>query len=167
MTSSPHKSGDAPPPLKAGDWVRVSGMGGEGEIVEIDARRRRARVRVNAHEWTLPLGRLTPAAPPAPRREEPHLVRLTGGGAPIHEIDLHGQRVEEALTLADRALDQAVVHHLDRLKIVHGHGTGAVRTAIRRLLATHPQVESYRFGEPHEGGLACTVALLKPHPRAR
>ena len=58
-------------------------------------------------------------------------------------------------------MDQAVVHHLDRLKIIHGHGTGALRKAIHEFLARHPHVAAYRRGEPHEGGLACTIAELR------
>ena len=70
-------------------------------------------------------------------------------------------RVEEAIEAVDRAIDQAVVNHLTTFKIIHGHGTGALRTAIRQMLARHPHVEAYRFGHPHEGGLACTVADLR------
>ena len=154
---------------RAGDWVRIAGvesLGGEGEVIKIDPRRRRARVRVSGQEWILPIERLTIAQRSAANAEKPGRIRVRGGGAPVvHEVDLHGQRVEEALEMVDRALDQAVVAHLHQVKIVHGHGTGTMRAAIRRFLANHPHVARYRFGGPAEGGLACTIAeLRRPEP---
>jgi DNA mismatch repair protein MutS2 len=152
-------------PLAPGDWVEIEGMAGVGRVTSVDARRKKARVQVGEHEWTLPLGRLR-RTDEAPAQDRPtNLVRVTGARAVLHEIDLHGMIVEDALAAADRAIDQAVVGNLRQLRIIHGHGTGALRTAIRRMLATHPQVERYRFGDPHEGGLACTVAELRSAKR--
>ena len=47
------------------------------------------------------------------------------------------------------------------VRLVHGKGTGALRKAVRGLLSEHPLVESYRDGEPGEGGAGATVAALK------
>ena len=48
-----------------------------------------------------------------------------------------------------------------RVRFVHGKGTGALRKAVRALLAAHPLVDSFRDGEPSEGGAGATVAALK------
>lgn len=167
MTSKTDNSSESNPSNtpRAGDWVRIAGvesLGGEGEVIEIDMRRRRARVRVNGQEWVLPIERLTIAERSASGGEKPGRVRVRGGGSPVlHEVDLHGQRVEEALEMVDRALDQAIVAHLRQVKIIHGHGTGTLRTAIRLFLSKHPHVARYRFGGAAEGGLACTIAELR------
>jgi DNA mismatch repair protein MutS2 len=50
---------------------------------------------------------------------------------------------------------------LPSVRLVHGKGTGALRKAVRDVLAAHPLVESYRDGEPSEGGAGATVATLK------
>ena len=58
------------------------------------------------------------------------------------EIDLRGKRVEEALNEVDRYLDRAVVEGLSSVRLIHGMGTGALRTALRQYLGTHPLVKS-------------------------
>jgi len=160
MSDAARSSKPAGPPAP-GDWVEIEGLAGIGQVLEVDPRRRRARVRVHDQEWVLALKKLKPTAPPK-LPEAKNLVRVTGAQAVVHEIDLHGLRVEEALALVDRTLDQAVVSRLLQLKIIHGHGTGAVRLAVRQLLARHPHVAHYRFGGPSEGGLACTIAEIRP-----
>jgi len=68
------------------------------------------------------------------------------------QIDLHGKRVEEALEILDKYLDDAVVADLPYVKICHGQGTGALARAIREFLARHPHVAAWRFGQTEEGG---------------
>jgi DNA mismatch repair protein MutS2 len=58
-------------------------------------------------------------------------------------------------------LDDAFLAGLPAVRIVHGKGTGALRKAVRDLLASHPLVESFREGEPSEGGAGATVAALR------
>lgn len=159
-SSSPSKANSPAPAFRPGDWVEIEGMGGIGKIVDVDERRRRARVMVHDQEWVLPLKRLRPTQPP--KLLPPiNLVRVMSSKAVVHEIDLHGMRVEDAIEAVDQALDQAVVNQLTQLKIIHGHGTGAVRSAVRELLAHHHHVSRYRFGGPAEGGLACTIAEIR------
>jgi DNA mismatch repair protein MutS2 len=154
---------DPTPPatFAPGDWVAVDGLHGAARVIDVDVRRGRVRVELRERQWNVPAAKLTPAPPDDRDRPTGPAVRLTGGGPVYYEVDLHGRRVEEALELAERGLDQAVVNRLDRFKIVHGHGSGRVRAAVRKMLDTHPYVDSYRFGEPQEGGLACTVAIIR------
>lgn len=144
-----------------GEWVEIDGMHGVARVMSVDTRRRRVRVMVNDKEWVLALRRLrhTATRPVMPKPQS--MVRVYGTSTVRHEIDLHGMRVEEAVTAVDYALDQAVVHRLTQIKIIHGHGTGAVRTAVRKLLVGHPHVALYRFGSPFEGGMACTIAEIR------
>lgn len=76
-------------------------------------------------------------------------------------IDVRGQRADEAVTNVDRFLDESLMASRDVAFIVHGHGTGALRTAVRTHLAAHKAVEKWRAGEPNEGGDGITVAFLK------
>jgi len=75
-------------------------------------------------------------------------------------LDLRGARVEEALELLDRYLDDASLANLDRVTIVHGVGTGALRDAVRAAAAAHPLVVTTRPGERGEGGDGATLISL-------
>lgn len=160
MAVPPPSPSTPAPEFSPGDWVEVRGMGGIARVIDIDKRRKSARVAFNDQEWVVKLNRLAPSDPPEPpiKKQPRHVINA----APTyHEIDMHGMRVEEALEVAEKAVDQAVVGGLDRVKLIHGHGTGAVRKAIREMLSKNPHVAAFRFGSPMEGGLACTVVDLK------
>jgi DNA mismatch repair protein MutS2 len=75
-------------------------------------------------------------------------------------LDLRGARVEEALELLDRYLDDASLANLDRVTIIHGVGTGALRDAVRTAAAAHPLVVATRPGERGEGGDGATLISL-------
>jgi DNA mismatch repair protein MutS2 len=76
-------------------------------------------------------------------------------------IDVRGQRVDEAISIVDRFLDESLMGSRDTAFIVHGHGTGALRSAVRTHLASHKGVDKFRPGDPSEGGDGITVAFLK------
>ena len=73
------------------------------------------------------------------------------------EVNLHGYRVDEALSLIDSLLDDAALEGMTSLKIVHGKGTGALRRAIREYLGGHPLVAAT---QPGEGGAAGGVTIV-------
>ena len=76
-------------------------------------------------------------------------------------IDVRGQRVDEAVANVDRFLDESLMASRDTAFVVHGHGTGALRTAVRQHLGAHKAIDKFRAGEPSEGGDGVTVAFLK------
>jgi DNA mismatch repair protein MutS2 len=76
-------------------------------------------------------------------------------------IDVRGQRVDEAVSAVDRFLDESLLASRDTAFVVHGHGTGALRSAIRTHLTQHRGIEKFRAGEANEGGDGVTVAFLK------
>ncbi|MGH2513037.1 MAG: Smr/MutS family protein, partial [Candidatus Limnocylindrales bacterium] len=75
-------------------------------------------------------------------------------------LDLRGARVEEALELLERYLDDAALAGLERVTIIHGAGTGALRDAVRTAAAGHPLVSSFRPGARGEGGDGATLVNL-------
>lgn len=72
-------------------------------------------------------------------------------------LDLRGFRVEEALDSLEIFLDKASLVNLTPIYVIHGHGTGALKSAVRDFLSTSPYVAKYRFGEPSEGGDGVSV----------
>jgi DNA mismatch repair protein MutS2 len=75
-------------------------------------------------------------------------------------LDLRGAKVQEALEVLDRYLDDASLAGLDRATIIHGLGTGALRDAVREQLAVHGLVKSWRAGERGEGGDGATIVTF-------
>jgi DNA mismatch repair protein MutS2 len=76
-------------------------------------------------------------------------------------IDIRGQRVDDAVAIVDRFVDESLMASRDTVFVVHGHGTGALRQAIRTHLAAHKAIDKFRPGEQSEGGDGVTVAFLK------
>jgi DNA mismatch repair protein MutS2 len=76
-------------------------------------------------------------------------------------LDVRGNRVDEAITQVDRFLDESLLAGRDAIFVIHGHGTGALRAAVRSHLQGHSAIEKFRPGEQSEGGDGVTVAFLK------
>ncbi|HEY0985409.1 MAG TPA: Smr/MutS family protein, partial [Kofleriaceae bacterium] len=76
-------------------------------------------------------------------------------------LDVRGNRVDDAVAQVDRCVDESRMAGRDAIFVVHGHGTGALRSAIRSHLQTHKAIEKLRPGEQSEGGDGVTVAFLR------
>jgi len=77
------------------------------------------------------------------------------------ELDLRGANLEEAIVDVDRFLDESFLGGLGQVYIIHGKGTGVLRSGISEFLRRHKHVKSYRLGNYGEGGTGVTVAELK------
>lgn len=76
------------------------------------------------------------------------------------EIEVRGQRIDEAVLHVEQFLDAASRSGLNRVRLIHGRGTGTLRHAVRELLDEHPLVTGYETAPPNEGGVGVTVANL-------
>lgn len=77
------------------------------------------------------------------------------------EINVIGLNIEEATHIVDKYLDDANLSKLETVRIVHGKGTGKLRTGIHSFLKKHPHVKSFRMGTYGEGEMGVTVVTLK------
>jgi DNA mismatch repair protein MutS2 len=148
-------------PVAVGDRVTDSVLGIVGTVVAIDGAQ--ADLQGPSARIRLPLERLVPAATPAPVASAPPVrVDVTlPQDASSPEIDVRGLRAEEARLALRERVDAASMAGLARLRVIHGHGTGALRSAVREELSRHPLVSRYEPASPGEGGGGATIANLR------
>lgn len=151
-------------PLAPGAAVVAAHLGLRGQLLEIHGET--ATVRAGSVTVRVPVVALS--ASDAPVRASTPGVRTSrpiddapDGRIIGPELMLLGKTTDEARDLVEQYLDDAFMAGLPSVRLVHGKGTGALRNAVRTLLSNHPLVESYRDGEPSEGGAGATVAALK------
>jgi DNA mismatch repair protein MutS2 len=98
-------------------------------------------------------------------RTEPAPRAARGGdleeSAVAPEINLVGLRVEPAIEQLDHYLDRALVASRREVRVIHGHGSGRLRDAVRSHLRAHRGVAQVRSGEPNEGGNGATVVTFR------
>ena len=172
-------------PLGAIAWrtgMRARSLSGgwEGRIAALEKGGRRATLETGGMRVTVPIEDLEPAI--GGEGDTPGGSRARGGrgmpgGEPVSggsasrlqferartvasSLDLRGARVEEALEVLDRYLDDASLAGLDQATIIHGLGTGALRDAVRDYATGHSLVKSWRAGGRGEGGDGATVVSL-------
>ena len=83
------------------------------------------------------------------------------GGATTDEINVIGMTVEEATERLDKFLDDAALANRAQVRVIHGHGTGALRKGIGTFLSSHPLVEKHSFETEERGGKAITIVELQ------
>ena len=183
VTPAPPSPPSQPVAWQLGDRARSRSGGWEGRITALERGRRRAtlesggiRVTVNVDDLEAAVGsaggdgqrRGTGAGADQAGRERAasggagsvSAIRLDRVRSVASSLDLRGARVEEALELLARYLDDASLAGLDKVLIIHGLGTGALRDAVREVAGTHPLVKSIRPGERGEGGDGATIVTL-------
>ena len=157
----------APPPAPAvlheiaiGSPVLVAGVTEPGTLLGIDDKGI-AEVATGALRLRVPRVQLRPAPRPhdAPIRSTRTVVHGATGNVPL-QLDLRGARAEEALAELDRYLNNAAVAGYDRVRVIHGKGTGALRNAVRETLAAHPLVRKQAPAPQSEGGDGATIVNL-------
>ncbi len=149
--------------VEPGVRVELEGIRGEAVLLEPPNRRGRVVVRVGGARTELPARRVLRVLGEAPAPVRPAASSVERGPEPeavTPECDLRGMRVDEALDRAEAHLHGVLGHGVDRVRFIHGHGTGALRSAIRRWLRDAPGVESFEPGGEHDGGNGVTIASL-------
>lgn len=155
--------------VQPGDPVRLA-AGREGVLVSLPDRKGRATVRVGDAKLLIKTEQIGRGTPPSAGDDRVARIRierarpapddgvLAGGTL---ECDVRGLRVDEALGRLQETVDRAATDGRDGLRIIHGHGTGALRRAVREHLAETALVIDMRSGADDEGGDGVTIARLR------
>ncbi|SFJ27794.1 MULTISPECIES: endonuclease MutS2 [unclassified Bacillus (in: firmicutes)] len=146
--------------LRPGDEVKVLTFGQKGQLLK----------KVSDNEWNVQIGILKMKVKESdmeyintPNPVEKKAVTAVKG-RDYHvslELDLRGERFEDALARVEKYLDDAQLASYPRVSIIHGKGTGALRQGVQDYLKKHRGVKSFRYGDMGEGGLGVTVVELK------
>ena len=161
-------AGGAPPSLlREGAQVKLGGFGAVGRILR----------KVGDDRWEVQAGQLKmqigaddvtevlPEQPEPKKRSLPSGVSFTPAqkedGGRLDEINLIGRTVDEAESEVDKFLDHAVLAEVQRVRVIHGHGSNALRRGLWRFFANHVHVEKYYQAETAEGGGGATIVELK------
>ena len=149
-------------PVKVGDTVLIRSMGVKATVLEVGADRtltlQAGILKVNAAEDEVLL--LEDEKPAQSARRESRGVTLRDA-ATSSELDIRGMETIEAIPVVERYIDSAVQSKLESVRIIHGKGTGALRTAVQQALRKNKQVKSFRLGRYGEGETGVTVVELK------
>jgi DNA mismatch repair protein MutS2 len=170
---APTPSPTAPPVAwRVGARARSRGAGWDGRIVALERGGKRATLEVGGMRVTVPTDELElpvaiderrPGTSRAGAEEAASGItrlRLDRARTVASSLDVRGARVEEALEVVGRYLEDASLAGLDRATIIHGLGTGALRDAVRTAAGGHPLVRAVRPGERGEGGDGATVVTF-------
>jgi DNA mismatch repair protein MutS2 len=172
----PESPPEPPPPERAphewrlGERARSRSGGWEGRIAALERGGKRATLEAGGMRVTLDVDDLEPALVgerATPGGEHPDAgaagtgaIGLDRARSVASSLDLRGARVDEALDALGRYLDDASLAGLDKVLIIHGLGTGALRDAVRAEAGSHPLVKGVRAGERGEGGDGASIVTL-------
>jgi len=144
-----------------GDSVRLKDMDTVATVVSVDEGQGRLEAQVGDIRLSLRLDGVEKLDEPgAGALEERVQARPRTIRPAPPEMDLRGQRAEMVESALDAYLNDAFMSQLPEVRIIHGHGTGAVRVAVREALAAHALVKSFRPGGQGEGGDGVTIAVM-------
>ncbi len=138
-------------------WLR--GIGIPGEALSDPDERGEFDVQLGALRTRVRLEQVQSTGEP-PAENERGRLRVPAAPWSPSEIEIRGQRIDEAVPHVEQFLDGAARSGHGRVRVIHGRGTGTLRRAVRELLDRHPLVTGYATAEPKEGGEGVTVATL-------
>ena len=150
-------------PLAPGSSVRIRRTGAVGRVVRRHRPDRypdRYVVQTDTIRGEFRAAELTVTSDPNPSRGAGTRVELVTRVEPVLELHVRGMRAEEALQQVERQLDAAVIRGLAEFSVVHGHGYGVLRHAIREYLRDSSAVSDYQDAPADEGGHGKTIVRL-------
>lgn len=155
-------------PIAVGDKVKLKSFGSIGIVDAIKGDQVELRVKsLRMREKLENLELVEEAAPKATekfaslRQSKSTEVKLrTENGS--SELNVIGKTSDEAVDAVDKFLDEASIANLNEVRIIHGHGTGALRRAISEMLKDHPHVARFAAAPQEQGGSGATVVELRP-----
>ncbi len=153
---------EPPKQLRLGDTVDILHLNTQGTVLSLPDAKGEVQLQAGIMKLKAHISQLRLAKEP-PKKQAARAGVKTGAAmrtVPL-ELDVRGCATDEALPLVDQYLDEAVLASLGEVSIIHGKGTGVLRSGIQQHLRRHPHVKSFRLGVYGEGESGVTVVTLK------
>lgn len=147
--------------LKSGMTVFIKQMQCNGQVANISPNKGEAEVVCGSMKLRCKINDLLIAGKSQKQPEKVRIIRNIPVSSPVLEINVLGMTVEEALYEVDNFIDKAVLDNLSEIKVIHGVGTGKLKSAISQHLKRNRNVESFRLGKYGEGETGVTIIKLK------
>ncbi|MFH1880162.1 MAG: endonuclease MutS2 [Bacillota bacterium] len=155
---SPHH---APKSVRVGEHVEIVHLHTKGTVLSLPNSKGELEIQAGILKMKAHISQLRLLEP----KQDKQTVVMAKTGALTRnvpmEIDVRGRAIDEALPEIDQYLDEAMLAGLNEVNIIHGKGTGVLRTGVQRHLKKHMNVKSYRLGVYGEGEDGVTVVTLK------
>jgi len=153
-----------PKTVKEGDNVRIVSLGGNGVVLKGPDKDNKVFIQAGIMKVYVQLDDLILQDN---IKDKINNNKRKTGNVPIKaatiktELDVRGLTVDEAVSYVDKYLDDADLAHMDKFSIIHGKGTGALRTGIHRYLNSNKRIKEFRIGSYGEGDAGVTIVTLK------
>ncbi|MDD3212914.1 MAG: endonuclease MutS2 [Eubacteriales bacterium] len=150
-----------PKTVRVGENVEIVNLKTRGTVLAVPDHKGEVQIQAGIMKLKAHLSQLRVVEPP--KTSQTNISAKTGAAkrtVPL-ELDVRGMAQDEALPEVDRYLDEATLAGLHEVSIIHGKGTGVLRTGIQRHLKGHMDVKSFRLGAYGEGEDGVTVVTLK------
>jgi DNA mismatch repair protein MutS2 len=132
-----------------------------GTVLETNARKKQAKVDINGVAMWVKAEHLGPAEQTERPAAKPTGVAAAAPSDLVVEVDIRGNRADMALSMLERALDDAFRRGAGKLEIVHGRGTGALRREVHEFLSHYPAVAEFSIANEERGGDGMTEVTFK------
>ncbi len=145
-------------PIVEGEWVKMSGMNGVGKVLKLS--KKRVEVDFNGIIVKTSLNSLINARKPIVSGNRQSNLGSLALGSNLNfnaSLDVRGMRGEEVLEHFNQYMDKAIMSSVDKVKIIHGKGSGILRTLIRNEAKTYKEVDKIESEDIEQGGDGCTL----------
>mgnify|MGYP001163261180 FL=1 len=149
--------------LSVGDEIKHKTLQQTGQIIE----------KKNKNEYVIQIGMMKITAKRKDlifvekqtedvKEEQRPITRVVTAADDVKtELDLRGERYEDAMNILEKYIDDALVRGYPRVTIIHGKGTGSLRKGVEKFIQSHPYIKNYRLGAANEGGSGVTIVEFK------
>lgn len=147
--------------FQEGDQVQVASLGQQGTLLEKSGKKA-WMVQLGSMKMKVDEASLERIASSSSEMKQESVISHRASRPTVKtQVDIRGERYENGIDEVSKYLDAVLLNNYETVTIIHGHGTGALREGVHKLLKKHRQVESFELAPANQGGTGATIVQLK------